>query len=179
MNARVERSLSRIADEAKIRYDALLDDARHRTERAAGSVRNGKRPLKTLTKLGVDLSSLSHKTTAKVLKQQTKMMENQLDALAGRLRTAAQARSLTNLVRDQLRLIPENASQFVKDSRATLSIVADAGSNVRELFGETASELKSGPRPATKKKARRTAKKAAKTASSAKKRARKPKARAA
>ena len=179
MNARVERSLSRIADEAKARYDALLDGARHRTERAAGNVRKGKRPLKTLTKLGVDLSSLSHKTTAKVIRQQTKMMENQLDALASRLRTAAQARSLTDLVRDQIRLIPEDASRFAKDSRATLGIVADAGSNVRDLFGETASELRSAPRPAAKKKARRVAKKKAKTVTSAKKRARKAKAKAA
>ena len=130
-------------------------------------------------KLGVDLSSLSHKTTAKVLRQQTKMMENQLDALAGRLRTAAQARSLTDLVRGQIRLIPENASQFVKDSRATLGIVADAGSNVRDLFGETASEFRNAPRPAAKKTARRAAKKTAKTVASAKKRVAKPKAKAA
>lgn len=170
MNSRVERSLDRLTDEARDRYSALVDNARSRTERAAGQVRKGKQPLKTLSRLGVNLTSVSHKTTAKVLKQQTKMVENQIDALASRLRVAASADSVSELIRGQMRMIPEQASQFVADNRAALSIVTGAGGEVRQLMGGTLSELRRGPRTTTtttKKKAKRAARTAKTKAKSA------------
>ena len=176
MNPQVERSLSRIADEARDRYNTLMDNARSRTEKAAGRVRKGKKPVQTLSKLGVNLSKVSHSTTAKVLKQQGKMVEHQIDALATRLRTAAQAGSLRELLRDQVRLIPVNTSQFVTDTRASLSIVASAGGDVRELLAGTAAELRgktsvpARSRTRTAKKAKSSAKPVAKAATKAPKR---------
>lgn len=171
MNSQVERSLNRIADEARDRYQALVGSARTRTERAAGSVRKGKKPVQTLSKFGVNVTGISHRTTAKVLKQQSKMVEHQIDAFASRLRTAAQASSLSDLVRGQLRLIPENTALFASDARAALGIVANGGSEMRDLVSGTWAEFRrEAPTAASvKKTAKRAKKKAKSTAKSVKK----------
>jgi hypothetical protein len=157
MNPRIEKSISRIAEKARGRYQAILQDARSRTEKAAGSVVNGKKPVKTLSKLGLKLTATSHRTADKVLKQQTKMIERQIDAVAGRLAAAADASSVRDLIQTQFRLIPENAALLVSDTRAALGIVVSAGAEIRDLVKETASELRgrktATPRPSAKKPA--------------------------
>ena len=169
MNPRIENSFNRITDQARDRYAAWLKSARNQTEQVAGQVRKGKRPVKTLSQLGIRLTGLSHRTTTKVLKQQTRLVEHQIDALAGRIRSAAHAESVRELVRVQVQLIPENASQFVTDTRAALSIVADAGTEVREILGGTISELRgkaeapAAPKAAPKAKKKKTVKTKAKT----------------
>lgn len=173
MNSQVERSLNRIADEARDRYAALVGSARTRTERAAGSVRKGKKPVQTLSKFGVNVSGISHRTTSKVLKQQGKMVEHQIDAFAGRLRTAAQAKSLSDLVRGQIQLIPENTKTFAADARAALAIVATGGGEMRELVTDTWAELRrEAPAARVKKTAKRTKKKAKSSAKAVSKAAR-------
>lgn len=166
MNSRVEASVDRIADRARGRYLSFLHGARSQTEQVAGRVRDGKKPVQTLSKLGVELSSISHRTTTKVVRNQTRLIEHQIDALAGRLHTAARADSLRDLVRDQIRLIPANASQLVEDTRQTFSAVAEAGGEVRDLFAGTVAELRGGAKkrakPAKKTAKKKTAKKAAK-----------------
>lgn len=154
MNPRIENSINRIAEKARDRYQALLQDARSRTESAAGRVANGKKPVKTLTRLGLKLTATSHRTADKVLKQQTKMIENQIDAVVDRLTAAADANGVRNLVKTQFRMIPENAALFVSDTRAALGIVAGAGAEVRDLIRETAAELR-GRKPKTTKTADR------------------------
>jgi phasin family protein len=102
------------------------------------------------------------------LKQQTKMVETQIDAFASRLHAAAGATGLKDLVDTQVRLIPKHASRFVGDARETLNIIAGAGQEVGTLLKGTVAELrgvsKSVVKKATVKKAtakKATAKKAA------------------
>ena len=156
MNPRVERSINRIAEQARSRYVAMLDAARNQTEQAAGVIRNGKKPVKTLSRFGVKLTDVSHRATARVVKQQAVMVEHQIDALATGLRAAANADGLGDLVRGQFRRIPATASQLLTDGRATLSIVAEAGGEVRQLVAGTVAELRGrskAPRKASKKAA--------------------------
>lgn len=168
VEVQVDVSADRIADRARGRYMSFLHGARSQTEQAAGRVRKGKKPVQTLSKLGVELSSISHRATTKVVKNQTRMIENQIDAFAGRLHSAARADSLRGLVRDQIRLIPANASQFVEDTRQTFSVVAEAGSEMRELFAGTVAELRGSrsktAKPAAKKAKKRATRKAPKKA---------------
>ena len=146
-----------------------------KTEQAAGRIRDGKKPVKTLSRLGVKLTDVSHRATAKVLKQQTTLVENQIDALAARLRTAAKADNLSDLVRGQIRLIPVNTSQFLTDTRASLAIVADAGGEVRQLLAGTVADLR-GRGKAPAKAAKSTAAKSKPKSRSSKKVAAKAKA---
>lgn len=91
------------------------------------------------------------------------MVENQIDAVAGRLRAAAESHNLRELVGTQIRLIPVNASQFVKDTRAALTIVAGAGSEVGGLVKNTVAELRGVPVAKAPKAPRKAKKAAAKT----------------
>jgi hypothetical protein len=173
MNPRIENTMSRIADDARGRYARLVRQARRRSESAASRVTMGKKPIKAMTGLGLKLTAISHKTADKVLQQQTRLVENQIDALAGRLKAAADARNVRDLLSTQIRLIPQNVSRFAADTRDTLSIVAGAGSEVRNVLKSTMAELRTGPRGKTravrknavKKTARKVAKKPAKKAS--------------
>lgn len=155
MKLQIENSISRIADKASGRYKDILTGARERTETAAGTVSKGKGPVKVVSKLGLKLTAVSHKTVEKVLKQQTRLVEHQIDAFASGLRAAANAGDLRELVGTQIRLIPQNASRIASDARDTLSIVTDAGQEIGKLVKGTVAELRGKSAPA------RTAKKAA------------------
>ena len=151
MNLQIENTISRIADEARGRFNKILKDARYQAESAADAVSKGKGPVKTVSKLGLKLTATSHKTADKVLKQQTKLVENQIDAFASRLHAAAGATGLKDLVDGQVRLIPEQASRFVGDARETLNIIAGAGQEVGTLLKGTVAELRGVSTPVTKK----------------------------
>lgn len=157
MNPTLENTMSRMAEQARGRYARLVKDARQRTEFAADRVALGKKPVKTLTGLGLKLTAISHKTADQVLRQQTRLVEHQIDAVAGRLKAAADARNLQELLRTQIRLIPQNVSRMAVDARDTLSIVANAGVEVRDVVKTTISELRSAARPAKKASRRKTA----------------------
>jgi len=163
MKLQIENSISRIADVARGRFFSILKGARKQTENAAGVVSRGKQPVKTVSRLGLKLTAVSHKTANKVLKQQTRMVENQIDAVASRLHAAATANDLRDLVSTQLRLIPQNASRLVSDARTTLGIVASAGQEAGMLVKSTVAELRSPAKP--RKAGKKVAKKATKTAS--------------
>ena len=167
MKLQIENSISRIADKARGRYFELLKGARQQTESAAGTVSKGKGPVKTVSKLSLKLSAVSHKAADKVLKQQARMVENQIDAIANRLHAAAAATDIRDLVGTQIRLIPVNATRFANDARDTLSIVASAGQEVGKLVKGTVAELRGKSQP--KKAVKKTAKKASKKKAVAKK----------
>ena len=156
MNPNFGTTMSRIADQARGRYARLVKGARQRTEFAADRVALGKKPVKTITGLGLKLTAISHKTADQVLRQQTRLMEHQIDAVADRLKAAADAKNLRDLVRTQLRLIPHNVSRIAGDARDTLSIVANAGMEVRDVVKSTISELR-GIAPSSRKSSRKKA----------------------
>ncbi len=115
MNLQIENSMSEIAQKARGRYEDAVKGARQRTEKAAGRVSKGKKPVKTISRLGLKLSGVSHRTANKLWKQQTRLVEGQIDAVAGRLKAAADAEDLRDLLKTQIELIPENTGRFADD----------------------------------------------------------------
>lgn len=171
MKLQIENSISRIAEKASGRYKDILNGARERTENAAGTVSKGKGPIKVVSNLGLKLTAVSHKTVEQVLKQQTRLVEHQIDAVASGLRAAANAGDLRDLVGTQIRLIPQNASRLASDARDTLSIVSHAGQEIGKLVKGTVAELRGKKQPAktVKKAAPKTSKKAGKKKTATKK----------
>ncbi len=172
MNPQIEQSLNRIGNAAEGRMRAIVDGARHGSKRAANSIEKGKKPLKTLSGLGLKLSAVSHQTTDRVLKQQTQLAANQLDAVARRFESAASAKCLRDLVKKQIQLTPEQFASLSRDTRASIGIIADAGSEARDVVVGTFKELKKVGKSRTasaKKKAKKASKKVqAKAASTVK-----------
>jgi phasin family protein len=150
MNLQIETKISEIADKARGRYEDAISAARKGTEKAAGRVSKGKRPVKAISRLGVKLSGVSHRTVNKLWKRQTKLVEDQIDGLASRLKAAANADDLRNLVKTQIELIPDNASRIKTEAREALDIVKAAGSEIRDIMKVTVGELRDG-KPATRK----------------------------
>lgn len=164
MNHRTDSTVDRIADRARDRYQSLINDARSQTVQAAGRVRETKRPVQKLSSLGIELSNISHRATRNVLRSQTRLVEHQLDALAGRLHAAARATSIRDLVRGQIRLIPENASRLIEDTRQTLSAVASAGGEVRNVVSDAVVQIRRSDEPKAAAATAATAAPAAQTA---------------
>lgn len=154
MNPQIEDSINDIADRARGRYEDALRGARLRTEKAAARISKGKKPVQSVSRLGVKISGVSHRTTNKLWKQQTKLVEKQIDAVAGRLKAAVDAENLRDLVETQIRLFPENTARLADEAREALSIVRGAGGEIRELVKDTVAELK-GQKPAARKSAAR------------------------
>ena len=152
MNLQSETKISDIADKARGRYEDAISAARKGTEKAAGRVSKGKKPVKAVSRFGIKLTGVSHRTVNKLWKRQTKLVEDQIDALAGHLKAAANADDLRNLVRTQIDLIPENASRFKDEAREAFDIVKGAGGEIRDIMKVTVDELR-GTQPAAKKAA--------------------------
>jgi phasin family protein len=152
MNLQIETKISDIADKARGRYEDAISAARKGTEKAAGRVSKGKKPVKAVSRFGIKLTGVSHRTVNKLWKRQTKLVEDQIDALAGHLKAAANADDLRNLVRTQIDLIPENASRIKDEAREAFDIVKDAGGEIRDIMKVTVDELR-GNKPAARKAA--------------------------
>ena len=150
MNLQIEDKFSKIAERARDRYEDAVSAARDGTGKAAGRVTKGKKPVKAVSRLGVKLSGVSHRTLNKLWKRQTKLVEDQIDALASHLTAAANAGSLRILVEDQIELLPDNTSRFKDEAREVFGIVKGAGSEIRDIFKGTVEELQ-GKKPAARK----------------------------
>lgn len=168
MNSQIEASLDKIEDGAEdivagarggVR--GLIVSARRRGERAADVVVKGKKPLATLSGVGLKLSAVSHRTTDRVLKQQTELAANQLDLIAKRFKVAAAATGLRDLVADQFRLTPEQIRRLGQDARQSLSIIAAGGSEARDVVKGGLSELSNRAKTGGAKKRGGAKKKAA------------------
>lgn len=148
MNPEIEASLDRIEDGvsdlkagARGGVHGLVTSARQRGREAAGRIARGKQPLEKLSGLGLALSAVSHRTTDRVLKQQTSLAANQLDLLALRLERAAAATSFRDLLTGQIRLTPEQLSKLGRDARESLSILVEGGSDARDVLRKGLGEL--------------------------------------
>jgi hypothetical protein len=157
MILQLENSLSRASEVTSQRLDAVISGAREGTDRVAGRVLERKKSVHQLSQFGIKLSRVGQKTADKLLKQQEKMIDRQLDGIARRLKAAAAAKDLPGLIRSQLPLLPEGPQGIVTETRATVGIFIDAGGEVRGLVRDTVAELKGETRPAKKKAARKKA----------------------
>jgi hypothetical protein len=150
MNLQIENSISDIAERARDRYEDAVKAARRGTGKAAGRVTRGKKPVKTISRVGVKLSGVSHRTANKIWKRQTKLVEDQFDAVAGHLRAAAHAEDFRGLVRSQIDLIPDHTDRVKNEAREVFQIVRGAGGEIREIVKSAVDELR-GVKPVARK----------------------------
>ena len=147
MILQLESSLSRASEMTRDRLNAVISGAREGTGRAAGRVAERKKSVHQLSRFGQKLTRVGHQTADKLLKQQEKLIDRQLDGIARRLKAAAAAKDLPELIRSQLPLLPEGTEIIVSETRATLGIFVEAGSEVRGLVKDTVAELKGDKKP--------------------------------
>ncbi|WP_405239026.1 phasin family protein [Lentisalinibacter orientalis] len=166
MNISVENIFNRAAEDARGRVESVISAAQDGVERAGDWVTKGKTPVRRISDMTLRLATISHKTTEKLVKHQTKTVESTLDAAGARLKAAARAESLGALVKTQANLIPATTSRVVDNVRGTVTIFGDAAEDVGEVVKSTVTDFRQkAVKPAkktAKKKAAKTKKKAAK-----------------
>jgi hypothetical protein len=86
MNLQIENRISEIADRARGRYDEAVAAARKGTQKAAGRITKGKRPVKAVSRFGVKLSGVSHRTVNKLWKRQTRLVDRRSSESRGKSR---------------------------------------------------------------------------------------------
>jgi len=166
MNISVENIFNRAAEDARGRAESVISAAQDGVERAGDWVTKGKTPVRRISDMTLRLANISHKTTEKLVKHQTKTVESTLDAAGARLKAAARAESLGALVKTQANLVPATTSRVVDNVRGTVTIFGDAAEDVGEVVKSTVTDFRQkAVKPAkktAKKKAAKTKKKAAK-----------------
>ncbi|MFK8031028.1 MAG: phasin family protein [Gammaproteobacteria bacterium] len=87
------------------------------------------------------LNKITHKTLAKLLSEQTSMLEGTLHAAAKRLDVAANAESLQDLWADQMDLMPKSRNRLTRDAKKVINVLVDTREELSELVSDTVSEF--------------------------------------
>ncbi len=87
------------------------------------------------------LNKITHKTLAKLLNEQTNMLEGTLHAAAKRLDVAANAETLQDLWADQMDLMPKSRQRLTRDAKKVLNVFVDTREELSELVSDTVSEF--------------------------------------
>ncbi len=155
------------------RYEPMTDDAADRVRAfvtmAADFVARSRKPLDTVTATTLKLNKISHDSIAALLKIQSSMLENTVDATTRHLNSAADAKSWQDFVDAQAALLPAERERFVRDVRAALEIFSEARDDVKDAFDTkpTVEKVVRQTRKTTRKTtaaARKTAKRGTRTA---------------
>ncbi len=124
--------------------EAAVEAARGSVLGAANRVNVAKQPIRTLAVAGQRLSNVSNRYFEQLFGQQAHTLEGVIEAGAERLKRAAKAESLKDLIKGQRTLGNAGRERLAKDLMATWKIAADTGNEIRDLAVETYAELVHG-----------------------------------
>ncbi|MEM1261888.1 MAG: hypothetical protein AAGH76_05800 [Pseudomonadota bacterium] len=161
----IEEIYSRTAERARAQAENVLNSAQTGVKKASDWVEGGKQPVQKLADASLKISSISHQTTDKLVRAQARAVENEVLALSEYLADVADADSIQALARRQFDILPRLTRRVVDNTRETVTILRDAGGDVRGLIGDTFSDLREN---SLAKKTRKAASKARSTVSKAK-----------
>ncbi len=165
-----ENLYSTTAERAREQAEGVLESAKSGARKASDWADAGKKPVQTVADAGLKMSSISHRTTDKLVRQQASIVEGEFDALSTYFEDLAAAGDVRSVARLQLSVLPSFARRTLENGRSSLGIVAEAGADVRAVVGKTFSELRQGKAP-VKKAAKKATSAAKKTASKVSKKA--------
>lgn len=156
-----ENVYSTTAERAREQAEQVVDGARSGARKVSKLADAGKKPVKMAAELGLKLTNISHKTTEKLVKQQATIVESEFDALANYFDDMAQSRDIRSLARVQLNVLPRFTRRALTNGRDTVTLISEAGGDVRSLVGKTIADLRQkSPVKRAAKKASAGAKKA-------------------
>ena len=162
----LEEIYSKTSERARARAEDALNTAQNTVKKASDWVEGGKKPVQKLADASLKLSSISHQTTDKLVRAQARAVENEVVALSEYLADVADADSVRSLARRQLDILPRATRRLVDNARETVTIIRDAGGDVRGLIGDTISEMRESSLAKTTRKAASKARSAASKAKS-------------
>jgi len=150
-----------LASRAQDYVEVSVERARSSVVQAAVLVEQLQQPLKTLTAAGIRLTALSQRYAERLLSLQGELIGGTLADSAKRLRKAAQASDVRQLLSVQLELLPATRERFAEELKQAAELVSDSGKDLRGLardtYGALAHPAAQRPRKTARKPARKTA----------------------
>jgi len=148
--------IEKFAKDLKKEYGSL-------TKRAVGRIRKAtlttadlvswtRKPVRRVADTSIKLNRISHKSVAKLVKQQAIVVDSAIEGGARNLKLAARADNLRELVADQIATLPKARNWAGKNARTTIDIVRDTGDEIGGVFRIAPTKAKT----ARKKVARKT-----------------------
>ena len=149
--------------------DTATDRTRNATVMLADAVARTNRPVDLAVETSLKLNEITHKSVARFVKQQARMIEGTVDAASKRLHVAADASNLRNLVNDQLAMFPATRDRLTKDARNTVAVFTETREELTDLVRSVMEQARkeSGDVEKTVRTAKRTVTRKARTAKKA------------
>ena len=157
----LEEMYSKTSERARARAESVLNTAQNTVKKASDWVDGGKKPVQKLADASLKLSSISHQTTDKLVRAQARALENEVAALSEYLSDVADADDVRAFARRQFEILPRLTRRVVDNTRETVTILRDAGGDVRGLIGDTIGEFRESSLAKTTRKAASKARSAA------------------
>lgn len=141
-----------LAEQAGKLRKAQAEAAREAATRSAAGLKSLKEPVRSLSRSGVRLTSISQGTAQRLIELQERIVTSALDDAAAQLERAAATDSVREVVADQARVLMAARERIVADMSEAIAILKDAGEDARRAARQT----EAGART-TRKKARKKA----------------------
>jgi len=155
-----------LADQAgKLRTEPVRA-AREATAKSAERIKALKDPIRAVSRSGIKLTAISQSTVERLIVLQERLVTSALTDAATQLERAARADNVKDLVKDQAEVLRATRERLVGDITAAVTILKDAGVDVRGVAthtyesvtgkGKPAAAKRKAPRKAPRKAARKT-----------------------
>lgn len=145
--------------------------ARAATAKSAARIKALNPRIRAVSRSGVKLTAISQATAERLIQLQEQLVTSALTDAATQLERAARADDVRALVKDQAAVLRATRERIVSDISEAVSILKDAGGDVRKVASHTYESVtgKATPTTAKAKATRRKAKRAVRKAPARKK----------
>lgn len=111
--------------------------ARAASMKSAERIKALKDPIRAVSRSGVKLTAISQNTAERLIQLQEQLVTSALTDAAAQLERAARADNVVELVRDQADVLRATRERIVSDITEAVTILKDAGGDVRKVATHT------------------------------------------
>jgi phasin family protein len=152
-----------LASRARKLGKAPVKSARAAAVRSADGITTLKSPVRAISRAGVKLATVSMTAVQNLIELESDMVTSTMTDAATRLKKAARADGIVELVREQAETLRASSERIVGDATRAVEIVTDAGHDIRRIatqaIGSVAKVTEAVPaKRTTRRAARKTVK---------------------
>ncbi len=178
MNPVIEKIVQPVVDGSVNLATASVKRSRKLAETSSDWVAKSTKDVAKASNKGLKLNKISHDMLARLLNEQSRLVQGSLRGVAKRLDVAANADSFQILWSDQVDLMPKTRERLTRDTRNVIAVFTDTGAELRDWvvdiageFGKESEKAVKRTRKTATKLARQPGKKVSRSKKTAKKKA--------
>jgi hypothetical protein len=172
------RKIEKFAHDLKVEYgiraDRALSTLREATIDTAELIKSSKSPIRKFADTGLKLNRITSRSVDRLVRNQVHLVEGTLDDGARRLKMAARANTVRDLIGDQIASLPASRDRTIGSARKTIDIFKLTGTDLRGVVTEVIGDIRdSAPVTVVRKTASSVDKRTRKAVSSVERKTRK------